>query len=119
MPAEFEKESMEAMDAAHRGQEHERTLTRHYLDPMCPAEFDCFVTDRPLASASIHPDSFYASFGTIAHDGIRNRGRGKQKRPVWGGMNVLHPGKAGSSHDLCHMGINGQHFTTAARKFFE
>lgn len=45
LSTDLEHKTMEPVKAAYGLQEHERTLSRHYLHSMRPAKLNCFCTD--------------------------------------------------------------------------
>jgi hypothetical protein len=81
-PAEAPEEPMDAVEPAGVGEEHERALPVHDLDPPLAAESDRLGDDRPLPRPAVHPDARHAGLGAVAGRLQGGRGRRHEEGPL-------------------------------------
>jgi len=105
--------SVKTMDGSGVGQKHERALSGDHLNSQLLAELNGFVADRALATCTVHPDNFNASFNTIVYHGVGRFWRSHEQCRSDRRMDVLHAREAFPSVNLLCTRIHRHDVITA------
>ena len=105
--AEAPEEAVDAVEPAGVGEEHERALAVHDLDPPLAAEGDGLGAHRPLARPAVHPDAPDARGGAVADRLERRRGRRDQEGPLDGRIHLADGAGARPALRLPPFGFTG------------
>jgi len=116
---EFANEAVEAVESGTVRQKHEGALTGNDTDVTLAAELNRLRADGALSSRTMHPNARNASLGAVAHNLVRNLGRGHQERGLDGWLDILHASETAAFLEFRSVGIHGNHVIAAVREFLE
>ena len=105
-PAEALEEAVDAVEPAGAGEEHERALPVHDLDPPLAAERDGLRAHRPRPAAAVHPDPLHAGLGALADHLVGRRRWRHQQGRLGRGLDLAHAARGRAALHLAARGVH-------------